>query len=280
MLESILQDIDNEIKRLETIITSKERWELENIERKDLLAEENTIEQAIGGVEIKKVYMLVGAEKERKELEQLLIKRSKFIGCDDILESEDSDYEERDLISNTTTTGTTTTISAIIIIIIIIFFTTTTYAIITTITPPTVTNITTPTINTTTTNVTTTPITNTNNTITTTTTTTTTTNTTTTNTGTKKTKKTSKKIVGFGRQYAELYGIGGGFDESLELNNNNTRFQQSVTDTTVVPKSVLLSKGNKNWATGASIQESDTTVLEQKAQKVKRNRLAYSGISA
>ena len=34
----------------------------------------------MGGVESKKVYMLVGAEEERKQLEALLIQRAKFTG--------------------------------------------------------------------------------------------------------------------------------------------------------------------------------------------------------
>ena len=83
MIAGLLANLDNEIAELEATIRSKERWEVIDEERKDNLAEEGTIEATQGGKEIKKVTVLVGAEKERKQLEKLLLDRLKLIGCQD-----------------------------------------------------------------------------------------------------------------------------------------------------------------------------------------------------
>jgi hypothetical protein len=80
MLAGVLADIDSQIKDLETQILDKERWEQREEKRADELAEEGTFEAAMGGVEVKKVSVLTGAETERQLLEQLLIKRAKFAG--------------------------------------------------------------------------------------------------------------------------------------------------------------------------------------------------------
>ena len=80
VLASVLADLDFKIQSLEKEIKRKERWEVVEKVRTDQLAEENTVEAAIGGKEIQKISVLVGAELERKQLEELLIKRSKFTG--------------------------------------------------------------------------------------------------------------------------------------------------------------------------------------------------------
>jgi hypothetical protein len=154
-------------------------------------------------VETKKVYMLVGAEEERKLLEKMLIKRALFIGSEPI-DNDDNTVDDSpvfDQFGNPV------------------------------------------------------PI-------------------------TKKPSGSRTKVVGFGKQYAELYGLGGKFDEEAEFHAENTRFTQAVADTAAVPAAVRAHRGNKAWATGGPIAEEDSAVLAKKAQKIKRNRLAYSGISS
>ena len=51
--------------------------------RNDVNAEEGTFEAAAGGKEIKKVSVLVGAEKERIRLNELLMKKASYVGMDD-----------------------------------------------------------------------------------------------------------------------------------------------------------------------------------------------------
>ena len=83
MLAGVLAELDAKIAALEAQIKIKEKWVVHDEVRVDALAEANTLEAAIGGKEIKKVSVLRGAETERKELETLLIRRSKFTGSDD-----------------------------------------------------------------------------------------------------------------------------------------------------------------------------------------------------
>lgn len=107
-MESVLAGIDAQIADLERLILEKERWEIREEKREDTLAEEGrlgrhspqlscpvvvtvtavvvsvcacgagTYEAAAGGVELKKVTMLVGAERERQQLESLLIQRARY----------------------------------------------------------------------------------------------------------------------------------------------------------------------------------------------------------
>lgn len=195
MLAGVLAALDAQIAALEKEIETKERWEGRNEERADTLAEEGTVEMAAGGVEIKKVYMLVGAEEERKQLEQLLIRRAKFIGSEPIVDDADEVDE--------------TGVGVV-----------------------------------------------------------------------RKASSKRPKVVGFGKEYAELYGLGGKFDESAEYSAENSRFAQGLSDQAALPKAVRSHKGTKNWATGAPIAEEDAAVLEKNAKKLRRTRLAYSGISA
>jgi hypothetical protein len=82
MLASVLRDLDARIAALEAEIKHKERWVVDEEVRMDTLAEEGTVEAAVGGREVKKVANLVGAETERKQLEELLIHRASFTGID------------------------------------------------------------------------------------------------------------------------------------------------------------------------------------------------------
>lgn len=186
MLAGVLANIDKQIAELEAKILANERWESREETRKDELAEEGTYEAATGAMETKRVFVLVGAEEERKQLEKLLIRRAKFTGSA-LLDDDDSNND------------------------------------------PTVAN----------------------------------------------TKK-AKRVVGFGKSYAELYGLGKGFNEESELLEDNERFVNKV-DAEYLPN-VVRAKGKSSWATGEELKES-AEVLEAKAMKIKRTRLAYSGLS-
>ena len=79
----IIRAIDDEIKVLEEVIVKKERWETEEIIRKDNLVEEGTYEatlQAKVGGEVVRVGKVVGAEKERDRLEELIRRRAALTG--------------------------------------------------------------------------------------------------------------------------------------------------------------------------------------------------------
>lgn len=82
ILAGVLAKIDQEIITLEASIVRKERWEERIESRVDALAEDGTVEAALGGRELKKVYTVVGAEEERIRLEQLLRKRAELTGSD------------------------------------------------------------------------------------------------------------------------------------------------------------------------------------------------------
>jgi hypothetical protein len=82
LLAGVLAGIDKEIKELEAAIVAKERWVEKQEVRRDFLAEEGTVEGALGGIETKKVYEVVGAEMERVRLEQLLRKKAQLTGSD------------------------------------------------------------------------------------------------------------------------------------------------------------------------------------------------------
>ena len=80
MLAGVLADLQSKIKIVEETIKLKEKWVVKDVIREDTLAEENTIEAAVGAKEILKVSELVGAEAERKELETLLKRLADFTG--------------------------------------------------------------------------------------------------------------------------------------------------------------------------------------------------------
>jgi len=77
MLTEMIKKIDLKIVSCEKNIKQKERWEVQEISRKDERVEEGTMEsEGFGGVEIKKVTVLVGAEEDRKLLNELLTQRA------------------------------------------------------------------------------------------------------------------------------------------------------------------------------------------------------------
>jgi hypothetical protein len=76
LLAAVLRDLDRRISELEQKIKEKERWELREEQRTDELAEEGTVE-AVLKIEVKKIYVPVGAEAERMEMEKLLKQRAK-----------------------------------------------------------------------------------------------------------------------------------------------------------------------------------------------------------
>lgn len=82
-----------------------------------------------------------------------------------------------------------------------------------------------------------------------------------------------KKAIGFGRKYAELYGLGSEYnaDEDAE----NKRFESNV-DIEELP-TVVKAKGGKLWK---GDQVTDPKALEKLAKKTNRNKSVYSGISA
>lgn len=89
-----------------------------------------------------------------------------------------------------------------------------------------------------------------------------------------------KKVLGFGKEYAEMYGLGSKFDETVEEGEDNSRFQ-AVAKVEELPAVLRARKGAKSWATGEPIAQSEEEVQKaaEKANK-KRSKLAYSGISA
>jgi hypothetical protein len=207
MLASVLANLDQQIAALEAEITKKEKWELRNEHRDDLLAEEGTFEKMSGAVEIKKVYVLVGAEIERQQLERLLLQRAKFVGSsvDDDDDDDDDDHDtEGTMLDNSVVDGMKQK---------------------------------------------------------------------------GKGKGKSKVVVGFGKDYATLYGLGEKFDESNELLQGNSRFEGQV-DAEETPAAVKALIGNRGWESALYTSAEDLKKLELKAKKIKRSKLAYSGISA
>ena len=156
-----------------------------------------TFEKSAGGMEVKKVFYLVGAEKERKELEKLLRRRAEFTGSTVAVE----EVWQQSTTLHESNTGLVQNIN----------------------------------------------------------------------------NKRRNKVVGFGKEYAEVYGIGERFNEYEEMITENTRFALK-TDVEDVPNVVKSRKGGKNWATGETL-EVDEKVLEKKAINIKRNKLVYSGLS-
>ena len=81
MLAELVAKIDSQIIETEAQIKAKERWEVIEEKRKDTLAEEGTMEaMGFGGVEVKKITVLVGAEEEREKLNKLLKERAQLTG--------------------------------------------------------------------------------------------------------------------------------------------------------------------------------------------------------
>lgn len=89
-----------------------------------------------------------------------------------------------------------------------------------------------------------------------------------------------KRVMGFGKEYAEVYGLGSKFDETQEEQAENSRFNQ-VANFEELPAVLRGKKASvRSWATGEPAQtEEDVRKTAAKANR-KRNKLAYSGISA
>lgn len=87
IMEGVLATIDQEIEDLETAIVSKERWEVLEERRKDELAEEGTVEAAVGGMERRVVTVVTGAEVERLRLDELIKRRAELTGSEVIAQA-------------------------------------------------------------------------------------------------------------------------------------------------------------------------------------------------
>ena len=110
-------------------------------------------------------------------------------------------------------------------------------------------------------------------------------------------------VLGFGRQYAELYGIGQSYDMTHELSTENQRFSKQVDDETVpavirdriarmnAKSAATAAGGGKGlvkthtsksllWKGSEELAASDPAQLELIAKKVNRSKLVYSGISS
>jgi len=96
LMAAVLAKLEKDIETLEKAIVSKERWEQRVEERVDALAEKGTFEAAIGGMELKKVTVLVGAEKERVQLEKMLRKRAELTGSERDIKELGADAAEED----------------------------------------------------------------------------------------------------------------------------------------------------------------------------------------
>lgn len=80
-LKRILDNIDSKIAHCEKDIREKERWEVREEVYEDSLAEEGTLEsKGFKGREIHKTTILVGAEEERKRLDELLKQKAAITG--------------------------------------------------------------------------------------------------------------------------------------------------------------------------------------------------------
>ena len=86
----------------------------------------------------------------------------------------------------------------------------------------------------------------------------------------------SHNVLGFGKDYAEAYGIGKKYDMERDFETENARFERRV-DLDSLPKAVKEKKAT--WKSGDEL-ETDSKKLEEEADKAKRSRLVYAGISA
>jgi hypothetical protein len=83
------------------------------------------------------------------------------------------------------------------------------------------------------------------------------------------------KAIAFGGKYGDKYSYGKKFDIDEDEAIDNTRFKLKA-DSAAIP-AVIRARG-KEWKMGSDLEEDDEK-LEQKARKVKRNKLVYSGLS-
>ena len=84
-IQDIIEAMDEEIATLEATIKRKERWESREVVREDNLVEEGTYEASLAaqkGGEVVRTGVIVGAEEERRRLEEVIIKRAELTGED------------------------------------------------------------------------------------------------------------------------------------------------------------------------------------------------------
>lgn len=82
-------------------------------------------------------------------------------------------------------------------------------------------------------------------------------------------------VIGFGKEFAELYNIGSKYDADEDMQQENSRFVMHVAAQSV-PEAVR--KRGKKWVVGEEIEEKPEA-LEAKAMKINRTKLRYAGIS-
>lgn len=209
MLESVLTDLDQRIAQCEADIRAKERWEVRQEVREDVLAEDNTVESAQGRKEVKNVSVLVGAENERRLLVQLLNRKASLSSSSSssTLNNNKKSYSVSNYSSiNDGGVNTDSNMSA--------------YS--------------------------------------------------------SNASNSNSSVVGFGKAYAGVYGLGSEYDPAAESQQLNERFTDAVSES-LVPQRVK-AKGVAGWAAGEALAV-DAAVLEQKAKTIKRNKLVYSGLS-
>jgi len=185
MLAGLLGAIDSKIEEVEALIKQKERWGFEERRRLDGNTEEQKAThfgEFIGGVEVMKVTVLVGAEKERKELEQLLRQRAVFTGQKFV----DEDEKNED------------------------------------------------------------------------------------NVGTNSVPRNLNKTVAFGRQYAEVYGLGKDVNNSADTETEK-RFLEKCSEEELPTVVRSRAKGHKHW--DSTVDSKDIKRFEKK-----RGKLVYSGL--
>jgi hypothetical protein len=80
------------------------------------------------------------------------------------------------------------------------------------------------------------------------------------------------KVIGFGKRYAGIYGLGAEYDPTKEMIESNERFDTKV-DQSRVPF-VVRAKGVTSWTSDETGSKTD-----RKAVKINRHRSGYSGLS-
>lgn len=92
-LKQLIDNIDIQIEECQAEIKQKERWEIKEEKRKDVLATDGTLEsKGFGGMETRKTTILVGAEEQHLRLSDLLRQRAEITGVSLDYEKEGSKY--------------------------------------------------------------------------------------------------------------------------------------------------------------------------------------------
>lgn len=90
-LRELIEKLDSQIEHCQNEIQRKERWMVREEKRIDTLAEDGTLESnGLGGVEVRKTTVLVGAEKEHHCLSDLLRQRAELTGVSKDYSNHDS----------------------------------------------------------------------------------------------------------------------------------------------------------------------------------------------